>query len=205
MLLLLSLLLISCYESRWSTWHDKSWGRQALMHWKRKRFDSWRTGWKAKACTSFALYLKVFKKHLYHFWHVRVLSIKPCLHTKLPEHNRNYWKFPGDGGIWSPGMDLWLDIWTAFWPGRGKFEQTFFKNSNGRGVARGGMFKLPFDWYIRCRNVFSEGKFRKVKHTFLTPSRQPLNRFSWHLTSLLSDSFPQKTCRRFLFSFSLFE
>ena len=35
---------------------------------------------------SFVLYLKVFKNHLYYLWHVRVLSIKPCLHTQLPEN-----------------------------------------------------------------------------------------------------------------------
>ena len=28
---------------------------------------------------------------------------------------------------------------------RGEFEQKFSKNSNARGVARGGMFKLRFD------------------------------------------------------------
>ena len=32
--------------------------------------------------------------------------------------------------------------------GRGEFEQKFSKNSNARRVARGGMFKLRFDWYI---------------------------------------------------------
>ena len=62
------------------------------MHSKRKIPASWRTGWKAKACTSFALYFKVFKNHLYDLQHVRVLSLKPCLHTQLPEHNRSYWK-----------------------------------------------------------------------------------------------------------------
>ena len=65
-------------------------------------------------------------------------------------------------------------------------------------------------WMIRCRKkitflVFSERKFRKVKRTFLTPSRQPLSRFSWNLGSSLSDSFPWKPCRRFLFSFSVFK
>jgi len=36
-----------------------------------------------------------------------------------------------------------------FGPGRGEFEQKFSKNSNARGVARGGgMLKLRFDWYI---------------------------------------------------------
>ena len=32
--------------------------------------------------------------------------------------------------------------------GRGEFEQKFSKNSNARAVARGGMFKLRFDWHI---------------------------------------------------------
>ena len=63
---------------------------------------------------------------------------------------------------------------------------------------------------VRCRKksiflVFSERKFQKVKRTFSIPSRQPLNRFSWNLASLLSDSFSQKPCWQFLFSFSLFE
>ena len=31
--------------------------------------------------------------------------------------------------------------------GRGEFEQKFSKNSNARGVARGGMLKFRFDWY----------------------------------------------------------
>ena len=49
--------------------------------------------------TSFVLYLKVFKNHLYYLWHVRVLSIKPCLHTQLPEHNKSYQKVSPGGGI----------------------------------------------------------------------------------------------------------
>ena len=89
-----------------STWGDKLWQRQFLMHSKRKIPDSWRTGWKAKACRTFTLYLKVFKNHLYYFRQVRMLSVKPCLHTQLPEHNRGYWKVPGGRGIYSPGMDL---------------------------------------------------------------------------------------------------
>ena len=62
--------------------------------------------WLKSKGLSFALYLKVFKNHLYYLWHVRVLSIKPCLHTQLPEHNRSYWKVSRGGGFWSPGMDL---------------------------------------------------------------------------------------------------
>ena len=69
-----------------STWRFKSWRRQALLHLKRKIPYSWRTGWIAKVRIKFALYLKVFKNHFYYLWHVRVLPIKPCLHTHRPEH-----------------------------------------------------------------------------------------------------------------------
>ena len=56
-----------------------------------------------------------------------------------------------------------------------------------------------------CKNyiflVFSEQKFQKVKRMFLTPSRQPLNWFSWNLASLFSDSFAWKLCLIFVFFF----
>ena len=118
------------------------------MHSKRKIPDSWRTGWKAKACTSFVLYLKVFKNHLYYLWHVRVLSIKPCLHTQLPEHNKSYQKVSRGWEhfiTWNGPMDLRL-----FGLGSGEFEKKFSKNSNARGIAwgEGGMLKLRFDRYI---------------------------------------------------------
>ena len=32
--------------------------------------------------------------------------------------------------------------------GSGEFEQKFFQKFKGPGVARGGMLKLRFDWYI---------------------------------------------------------
>ena len=48
--------------------------------------------------------------------------------------------------------------------GREEFEQKFSKNSNARGVARGGMLKLRFDWYIITVRVvmpsFGKKKFR---------------------------------------------
>lgn len=118
-----------------STWRDKSWRKQALMHSKRKIPDSWCTGWKEKACKSFALCLKVFKNHLYYLWLVRVLSFKPCLHTQLPERNRSYWKV-------SRGLGHLIT-----WNGPMMGYLTSFSASGGEGVAR-GMFKLPFDWYI---------------------------------------------------------
>ena len=51
---------------------------------------------KSKGLHKLVLYLKVFKNHFYYLWHLRVFSIKPCLHTQLPEHTE---KFPGGGGI----------------------------------------------------------------------------------------------------------
>ena len=47
---------------------------------------------KSKGWHKLVLYLKVFKNHLYYLWHVRVLSIKSCLHTQLPEHIKSYRK-----------------------------------------------------------------------------------------------------------------
>ena len=58
--------------------------------------------------------------------------------------------------------------------------------------------KMPPKIYFSC---FLGTRFRKVKRTFLTPSRRPLNRFSWNLASLLRDSFPRKPCRLFVFFF----
>ena len=111
-----------------SRWRDKSWRRQALMHSKRKIPDSLRTGWKAKACTRFAPYLKVFKNHLYHLRHVRVLSSKPCLHTQLPEHNRSYWKVSRGWGhliTWNGPITGHFNSFSA--SGRGNLNKTFPK------------------------------------------------------------------------------
>ena len=77
-----------------STWRDKSWRTQALMHSKRKIPDSWRTGWKAKACTSFALYLKLFKNHVYYLWHLRALFVKvtrPSFFWGVPSYFEALW------------------------------------------------------------------------------------------------------------------
>ena len=117
------------------------------MHSKRKLPDSWWTGWKAKACTSFALYLKVFKNHLYYLWHVRVFSIKPYLHTQLPEHSRSYCKVSRGGGIWSPGMDLWWGIWTAFRPREGGIWTKIFQKFKCPGDCPGGDVKASI-WLV---------------------------------------------------------
>ena len=143
----------------------KSWRRQAFMHSKRKIRDSWRTGWKAKACTSFALYFKVFKNHLHYLWHVRVLSPDLLNHVYIHSFRsitKATEKFPGGGGIWSPGMDLWWGIWTAFRPREGGIFQKFSKNSNARGVARGGgcwSFDLTVHYPARPHRWFGRKLF----------------------------------------------
>ena len=105
---------------------------------------------KAKACKSFVLYLKVFKNHLYYLWHVsvRVLSIKPCLHTQLPEHNRSYWKVSRGWGYlitWNGPMMGHLNSFSA--SGGGNLNKNFQKILMPGGCP-GGMLKLRFDWYI---------------------------------------------------------
>ena len=81
---------------------------------------------------AFKANLKVFKNHLYYLWHVRVLSIKPCLHTQLPK------SFPGVGAF--DHLEWTYDgaFEHLFGLGRGEFDQKFSKNSNARGVAPGG-------------------------------------------------------------------
>ena len=140
-----------------SMWRDKSWQRQALMRSKRKIPDSWRTGWKAKACTSFALYLKVFKNHLCHLRHVRVLSIKPCLQTQLPKHNRSYWKVSRVWGhliTWNGPIMGHLNSFSAL--GGGNIWTKIFQKFKCPGGCPGGMFKLRFDWYISKRCNYLE-------------------------------------------------
>ena len=83
--------------------------------------------------------LKAFKNHLYYLGHVRALSIRPCLHTHLPEHNRSWLKsFPGVGAFdqleWT--YNGAFEQLIGF--GRREFEQKFSKNSNARGFPPGG-------------------------------------------------------------------
>ena len=69
---------------------------------------------------------------------------------------------------------------------RGEFEQKFSKNSNARGVARGGrgMLKLQFGWYINTKKQTSWGlkKFtqwlekRKISCDIHTMSPAELNK-----------------------------
>ena len=59
-----------------------------------------------------------------------------------------------------------------FDPVRGEFEQTFPKNSNARGVARGGMLKLRFDWYISLSKG-NQGTTRGKEKILLTSNPRP--------------------------------
>ena len=119
-----SLASISCYESLLF----QSWRRQALMHSKRKIFvaDWLKSTGLYKLCSVFEDIQEPF-----------ILS-KPCLHTQLLEHNRTYWKFPGVGAF--DHLEWTYDgaFEQLFGLGRGEFEPKFSKNSNARGVARGG-------------------------------------------------------------------
>ena len=71
-------------------------------------------------------------------------SIKPCLHTQLPEHKFPE-KFPGGGGINGPMMGH-LNSFSA--AGGGNLKKKFPKIQMPGGLPRGGMLKLRFDWYI---------------------------------------------------------
>ena len=111
------------------------------------------------------------ENHLYYLRHVRVLSIKPCLHTQLPEHKRSYWKsFPGVGAF--DHLE-----WTC----NGAFEQLYslgrgnFQKNKCPGCCPGGMFKLRFDSYILKWHYQADswGEWRKLStriSTELTPN-----------------------------------
>ena len=92
---------------------------------------------KSKGLHKAALYLKAFKNHLYYLLHVRVFSIKPCLHTQLPEHNRSYRKV----GLGRGALGGWA-------LGGGNLNKNFPKIQMPGGCPGGGMLKLRFDWYI---------------------------------------------------------
>ena len=72
-------------------------------------------------------------------WHVRVLSIKPCLRTQLQKHNRSYWGWghlitwngPMMGHLYREGGDL---------------NKSVPKIQMPRGLP-GGMLKL---WFVLC-------------------------------------------------------
>ena len=142
------------------------------MHSKRKIPDSWRTGWKAKVCTSF---FSVFEGIQEPF--ILSLACKSFVLNHVYIHSfRSIIKatetFPGGGGIWSPGMDLWWGIWTAFRPREGGiWTKILIKIQMPGGCPGGGMLKLRFDWYINTHPLVGslENSDRKVKQFRVIP------------------------------------
>ena len=117
------------------------------MHSKRKIPDSWPTGWIAKACTSFVLYLNVFKNHLYYLRHIRVLSIKPCLHTQLPEHNKSYGKVSRGWGhliTWNGTMMGHLNNFSASGGGNLNKKLQKFKCPAGGGDVEASIWLVHY-------------------------------------------------------------
>ena len=85
------------------------------------------------------MYLKGIKNHLHYLWHVRVLSPDLLNHVYLHSFIiKATEKFPGVGAF--DHLEWTYDgaFEQLFGLGRGEFEQKFSKNSNARGVARGG-------------------------------------------------------------------
>ena len=85
--------------------------------------------------------MKVFKNHLHYLWHVRVLSPDLLNHVYIHSFRsiiKATEKFPGVGAF--DHLEWTYDgaFEQLFGLGRGEFEQKFSKNSNARGVARGG-------------------------------------------------------------------
>ena len=61
--------------------------------------------------------------------------------------------FPGGGGIWSPGMDLWWNIWTAFPPREGGIWTKIFQKFKCSGIARGGCWSFDLTGTLVFNNA----------------------------------------------------
>ena len=98
---------------------------------------------KSKGLNKLVLYLKVFKNHLYYLWHVRMLSIKPCLHTQLPEYNKSYRKVSRGWGhliSWNGPMMGYLNSFSA--SGGANFPKIFQKFKCPGGWLGGGCWSF---------------------------------------------------------------
>ena len=118
-------------------------------------------------------------------------------------------KFPGSGGIWSPGRDLWWGIWTAFRPREGgNLNKYFTKIQMPGGLPGGEMLKLRFDWYITCLSFSSVEYF--VSSFCVEFSLQPFSNLvyacAWHLGNRKSNQHYThwRKIRNCLFPRSLF-
>ena len=108
------------------------------MHSKRKIPDSLRDWLKSKGLHKLCSVFEVFKNHLYFLWHVKVLSIKPCLHTQLPVHNNSYRKVSREWGhliTWNGPMMGHLNSFLA--SGEGNLNKNFPKLQLPGGLPGG--------------------------------------------------------------------
>ena len=82
-------------------------------------------------------------------------------HTQLPEHNKSYRKVSQGWGhliTWNGPMMGHSNSFSA--SGGGNLNKNFAKNTNDRGLPRGGMLKLRFDWYITLKMLLFFCDFR---------------------------------------------
>ena len=89
-----------------------------------------------KLCSVFEGIQEPFMIYL---WHVRVLSIKPCLHTQLPEHNKSFRKVSRGWGhliTWNGPMMGHLTSFSA--SGEWNLNKNFPKIQMPGGLPGGG-------------------------------------------------------------------
>ena len=97
-------------------------------------------------------------------------------------------KFPGGGDIWSPGMDLWCGIWTAFRPREGRIFQKFSKNSNARGLPGGGCWSFDLTGTLCVDDKRSH--LPQLSQAVPTAMSQ-VGR--WHMRTRLKSGIPNRT------------
>ena len=73
-------------------------------------------------------------------------------------------KFPGGGGIWSPGMDLWRGIWTAFRPREGGIWTKILQKTQMPGGCPGGDVEASI-WLVHFNSKDSEINFDRARST----------------------------------------
>ena len=91
-----------------------------------------------------------YSRTIYNLWHIRVLSIKPCLHAQLPEHNKSYRKVSRGWGhliTWNAPMMGHLNSFSA--SGGGNLNKTFLKIQMPRGLPGGGGDVEASIWLVR--------------------------------------------------------
>ena len=77
------------------------------------------------------------------FGYLRGLSIKPCLHTQLPEHNRSYWKVSRGWGHLITWNEPIMGHLNSFWASGGGNLNKNFPKIKCQGGCPGGC--LSFD------------------------------------------------------------